>query len=187
MNRAIFWDLQGTLGGDAVASIELFEPFPFAKDALKLAKDNGYRNIVITNQSRISKGSLSAEAYEKESQRIIRHFNADEVLLEEILCCPHQNKDQCNCKKPKTGLIEYSIRKYNLDIKRCFVVGDMGKNEIVMAHHAGCKGVLVLTGGGKDSLGIFRDTWRDHEADMIADNALEAVKKIIADAAHMHE
>ena len=49
MNKAIFWDLQGTLGGDAVASIELFEPYPYAKDALKLAKDNGYRNIVITN------------------------------------------------------------------------------------------------------------------------------------------
>ena len=49
MNKAVFWDLQGTLGGDAVAGIELFEPYPFAKDALKLAKDNGYRNIVITN------------------------------------------------------------------------------------------------------------------------------------------
>ena len=187
MNRAIFWDLQGTLGGDAVASIELFEPYPFAKDALKLAKDNGYRNIVITNQSRISKGSLLAEVYERESQRIIGYFNADEVLLEEILCCPHQNKDECNCKKPKTGLIQYSIQKYDLDIKSCFVVGDMGKNEIVMAHNAGCKGILVLTGGGKDSLGIFRDTWRGYEADIIADNALEAVKRIIGDAANACE
>ena len=181
MNKAIFWDLQGTLGGDAVASIELFEPYPFAKDALKLAKDNGYRNIVITNQSRISKGSLLPEVYEKESQRIIDYFNTDEVLLEEILCCPHQDKDGCNCKKPKTGLIQHSIQKYSLDMGSCFVVGDMGKNEIVMAHNAGCKGILVLTGGGKDSLGIFRDEWKDYEADIIAANALEAVKKIIGD------
>ena len=186
MDKAIFWDLQGTLGGDAVASIELFEPYSFAKDALKLAKDNGYRNIVITNQSRISKSTLLAEAYERESQRIIGYFNADEMLLEEILCCPHQSKDECNCKKPKTGLIQYSIQKYDLDIRHCFVVGDMGKNEIVMAHNAGCKGVLVLTGGGKDSLGIFRDTWGNYEADIIADNALEAVRKIIA-AAHVHK
>lgn len=187
MNKAIFWDLQGTLGGDAVVSIERFEPYPFAKDALKLAKDNEYRNIVITNQSRIGKGTLSAETYERESQRIIGYFNADDLLLEEILCCPHQSIDECNCKKPKTGLIQYSIKKYDLTIRNCFVVGDMGKNEIVMAHNAGCKGVLVLTGGGKDSLGIFRDTWRDYEADMIADNALEAVKRIIGDAAHAHE
>ena len=59
MNKALFWDLQGTLGGEAVASIELFEPYPFSKEALTLAKNNGYINIVITNQSRIGKGTIS--------------------------------------------------------------------------------------------------------------------------------
>ncbi len=179
MNKAIFWDLQGTLGGDAVASIELFEPYAFAKEALKLAKENGYKNIVITNQSKISKGQLSVECYEREAKRIETYFNADEVLLEEILCCPHQKSDGCDCKKPKTGLIQKSIEKYNLEIQKCFVIGDMGKNEIVMAHNAGCKGILVLTGGGKGSLGEFRDTWAGYEADIIAENALEAVKEII--------
>ena len=179
MNKAIFWDLQGTLGGDAVASIEYFQPYSFAKEALKLAKANGYRNIVITNQSRIGKGTLLPEAYEKASSRIMQFFNADEMLLEEILCCPHQSIDQCDCKKPKTGLIQYSVQKYNLDIKSCFVIGDMGKNEIVMAHNAGCKGILVLTGGGEESLGIYRDTWRGYDADLIADNALEAVKNLL--------
>ena len=51
-------------------------------------------------------------------------------------------------KSLRLGLIQYSIQKYGLDINNCFVVGDMGKNEIVMAHNAGCKGILVLTGGG---------------------------------------
>lgn len=179
MNKAIFWDLQGTLGGDAVASIELFEPYPFAKEALKLAKENGYKNIVITNQSKISKGQLSVECYEREAKRITAYLNSNEVLLEEILCCPHQNSDKCKCKKPKIGLIQNSIEKYNLDIPKCFVIGDMGKNEIIMAHNAGCKGILVLTGAGKASLGEFRDTWAGYEADMIAENALEAVRDII--------
>ena len=179
MNKAIFWDLQGTLGGDAVASIELFEPYPFAKEALKLAKENGYKNIVITNQSKISKGQLSVECYEREAKRITAYLNSNEVLLEEILCCPHQNSDKCKCKKPKTKFIQDSVGKYGLDINKCFVIGDMGMNEIIMAHNAGCKGVLVLTGGGKGSLGEFRDTWKDHEADIIAENALEAVKSIL--------
>lgn len=47
-----------------------------------------------------------------------------------------------------------------------------------MAHNAGCKGILVLTGGGKDSLGKFRETWADHTADIIADNVLEAIKQL---------
>lgn len=55
----------------------------------------------------------------------------------------------------------------------------MGKNEIVMARNAGCKGGVVLTGGGKGSLGEFRNTWADYEADIIADNALEAIKTIL--------
>ena len=178
MRKALFWDLQGTLGGDAIASIEEFEPYSYSKDAIKLAKDNGYANIVITNQSRIGKRTLSVETYNQTIVKILNHFNSDEVLIDEILCCPHQNSDNCECKKPKTGLLQFSIKKYNLNIRDCFVIGDMGKNEIVMARNAGCKGILVLTGGGERSLGEFRHTWADYEADIIADNALEAVKAI---------
>ena len=179
MRKALFWDLQGTLGGDAVASIEAFEPYPFSKEALELAKMHGYYNIIVTNQSRIGKGKLSFETYEQEAKRIKAFFNAEQTLIDEFLCCPHQNSDHCDCKKPKTGLIRQSVEKYSLSIADCYVIGDMGKNEIIMAHNAGCKGVLVLTGGGKGSLGVFRDTWAEHEADVIAENALEAVKAII--------
>jgi len=182
MSKALFWDLQGTLGGDAVASIELFEPYSFSKEALQLSKDNGFRNIVITNQSRIGKGTLLPEIYEREIVRILNFFNSNEALIDEILCCPHQNGDNCECKKPKIGLIQFSKEKYELDIEKCFVIGDMGKNEIVMAYNAGCKGVLVLTGGGKESLGKFRQTWTGYEAHIIADNALEAVKAILKNA-----
>lgn len=179
MKKAIFWDLQGTLGGDAVASPELFTPFPFAKEALKLAKENGYLNMIITNQSGIGKGILPMDVYRREEARILCYFNSDEVLIEEILCCPHQSSDGCACKKPKPALIYQSAEKYGIDIKQSFVIGDMGKNEIVLAHNAGCKGVLVLTGGGKASLDTFRSTWAEHEADLIAENAYEAVKKIV--------
>ena len=179
MSKALFWDLQGTLGGDAVASLELFEPYSFSKEALKLARANGYYNIIITNQSQIGKGTLSVETYNKLVDRILNHFNSNEILIDEFLCCPHQNSDNCECKKPKTGLIHLCIKKYNLNIRDCFVIGDMGKNEIVMAKNAGCKGILVLTGGGKGSLGEFRHTWADYEADIIADNALEAIKTIL--------
>lgn len=56
----------------------------------------------------------------------------------------------------------------------------MGKNEIVLAKNAGCKDALVLTGGGKGSLGEFRHTWEDFEADRIAENVSEAAKIIAA-------
>lgn len=178
MSKAIFWDLQGTLGGEATADIDTFVPYAFSKSALHLSKQNGYLNIIVTNQSKIGKGLVSREAYEKTKASIVSHFNSEEQLIDDFLCCPHQNSDNCNCKKPKTGLIELCIEKYGLNIEDCFVIGDMGKNEIIMAHNAGCKGILVLTGGGKASLGEFRHTWSNHTADLIADNAFEAVKMI---------
>lgn len=178
MSKAIFWDLQGTLGGDATADIDTFIPYTFSKSALQLSKQNGYLNIVITNQSKIGKGLVSLESYEKTKASILSYFNSEEQLIDDFLCCPHQNSDNCNCKKPKTGLIEVCIEKYRLNIEDCFVIGDMGKNEIIMAHNAGCKGILVLTGGGKASLGEFRHTWAHHDADLIADDAFEAVKTI---------
>lgn len=177
--KALFWDLQGTLGGDATASIETFEPYPFSKAALKLAKENGFLNIIITNQSRIGKGLLTMETYQQEKKRIIDFFNAEERLIAAFLCCPHQSSDRCECKKPKTGLIRQCVETFGLKIAECFVIGDMGKNEIIMAHNAGCKGVLVLTGAGKGSLGAFRHTWAEHEADIIAENALAAVESIV--------
>ena len=178
MSKAIFWDLQGTLGGDAAADIDTFIPYSFSKSALQLSKQNGYLNIIITNQSKIGKGLVSPESYERAKASILSCFNSEEPLIDDFLCCPHQSSDNCNCKKPRTGLIEVCIEKYGLNIADCFVIGDMGKNEIVMAHHAGCKGILVLTGGGKASLGEFRHTWANHNADFIADNAFEAVKMI---------
>ena len=178
MRKAIFYDLQGTLGGKATAIIDSFEPYPFSKEALALAKEKGYLNIIITNQSKIGKGILPLEVYLREHDRILSDFNSDEKLIDEFLFCPHQSSDNCNCKKPKTGLIDQCVEKYAIDLSKSYVIGDMGKNEIVLAHNAGCKGILVLTGGGRASLGEFRSTWADHETDMIADNVLEAIRMI---------
>ena len=178
MNKAIFWDLQGTLGGEATESITQFKPYPFSSAALKLAKNHGFLNIVITNQSRIAKVLLSWQSYKDEEHRILTYFNTNELLIHDFLCCPYQNSDNCQCKKPKIGFILNCAEKYTLDIRKCYVVGDIGKNEIIMARNAGCKGILVLTGGGKDSLGTFRDTWANYNADLICDNAYDAAIRI---------
>lgn len=57
----------------------------------------------------------------------------------------------------------------------------MGKNEIVMAHNAGVRGILVLTGAGQGSLKQYRETWKEYDADYIAENAMKAVEWIVDD------
>lgn len=178
MNKAIFWDLQGTLGGSAVSNVMHFEPYPFAKEALTMAKALGFYNIIISNQSGIAKGIITLSEFEKKRSEILSFFNSDETLVDDFLFCPHSRAEGCRCKKPKTGFIEDSAKKYGLDVSSCFVVGDMGMSDIVMAKNAECSGILVLTGGGEGSLGEFRDTWKEYEADYLADDALDAMKII---------
>ena len=74
MAQAIFWDLQGTLGGDATGDVTAFSPYPFAKEALKLARDHGFLNIVITNQSRIGKGLLAQSDFDRKKAAILAYF-----------------------------------------------------------------------------------------------------------------
>ena len=178
MSKAIFWDLQGTLGGNAVLNVLDYEPYPFAKEALTRAKMLGFYNIIISNQSGIAKGLITLSEFEKKRREILSYFNSDGTIIDDFLFCPHSRAEGCRCKKPKTGFIEDSAKKYDLDIPSCFVVGDMGMSDIVMAKNAGCTGILVLTGGGKGSLDEFRDTWSGYEADYIAENVLEAVNII---------
>lgn len=178
MNKAIFWDLQGTLGGNATGCISDFEFYPVVYEALKMAECKGFYNIVITNQSRIGKGEMTMEEYISATNRLKKVLLGHGIVMKDWLCCPHTSKDNCSCKKPKTGLIDRCIKEYDIDRKESYVIGDMGKNEIIMARNAGCKGILVLTGAGKASLNEFRYTWSGYNADFIAENVLDAVRNI---------
>ena len=96
-----------------------------------------------------------------------------------VYCCPHIKDDNCECKKPLTGLVDTAVKEHDINLNNSFVIGDMGNSDIVLAKNIGAKGVLVLTGVGKGSISKFRDTWGDYEADYVAENILEAVKWII--------
>ncbi len=180
MKKAIFFDLLGTLGGEGIGDIRNFDFYPFAIDAIKLANDNGYLSIVITNQSNIGRGNLTINDFNIKISELQMILKSKNTKLDDVLCCPHTNEDNCICKKPKTGLLKQASRKYDIDISESYVIGDMGKNDIVMGKNAGAKAILVLTGVGNGSLEQYRSTWNAYNADYIAKNVLEAVEWIIS-------
>lgn len=69
---------------------------------------------------------------------------------------------------------------FDIETSESFVIGDMGKNDMVLARSIGAKGILVLTGVGKDSMNVSRHTWRDVKPDYVAENILEAVDYVIS-------
>jgi histidinol-phosphate phosphatase family protein len=177
--RAIFLDLQGTLGGDGEGDVMDFSFYPFAIDAIKLLNVSGFLTIVVTNQSRIAKGYLTYSDYEKKIEEISNELKSSGAYLDGIYCCPHSKGDKCGCKKPLPGLLSQAERDFDIDLQWSFIIGDMGNSDMALARNVGAKGILVKTGAGIDSLTTYRSTWADIEPYMVTENVLEAVEHII--------
>lgn len=178
--RAVFIDLQGTLGGNPLGDVMDFSFYPFTIEAIKLLNQNRFLAIVVTNQSRIAKGHLTYEDYENKIQEIINLLSSAGVYFDAIYCCPHAAEDNCSCKKPLPGLIRQAERDFDIDVQESFVIGDMGMSDMILANSIGARGILVKTGAGIGSLTAYRHTWQDIEPYLVVENVLEAVQHIIA-------
>ncbi|MCL2816356.1 MAG: HAD-IIIA family hydrolase [Oscillospiraceae bacterium] len=177
---AVFLDFQGTLGGNGIDDIMSLDFYPFSVEAIKKLNDNDILVIGITNQSHIAKGELTWEEYEKKLQQLKNELSNNNAHFDAVYCCPHSREDNCDCKKPKTGLINSAKNDFDIAIEQSYVVGDMGMNDMILAKNIGAQAILVLTGTGKGSMNEYRHTWQETEPDFIADNVLEAVNWILS-------
>lgn len=179
LKRAVFLDMQGTLGGDGTGDIRDFDFYPFSIEAIKMLNDNGILTFITTNQSHISRGELTQSFFDERVEELKKILTANGAHIDGVYCCPHDIKDGCICKKPLRGLVDNAMKDFNIDLKNSFVVGDMASSDIIMANNIGAKGILVLTGVGQGSLNEFRHTWSEYEADYIAENILDAVEWVL--------
>ncbi|MBU3918702.1 HAD-IIIA family hydrolase [Patescibacteria group bacterium] len=151
-NKAIFWDRDGiinkvvTRNGETSSpwKLEEFEILSDVKECLEMSKEMGFLNIVFTNQPDISRGNLRIEDLEK-MHKII----AEKLPMDEIKFCPHDNQDNCSCRKPKPGLISEAVEKWSIDLGKSYVIGDSWK-DIEAGKSAGCKTFLLRREYNKD-------------------------------------
>ncbi|GGF34888.1 D,D-heptose 1,7-bisphosphate phosphatase [Halobacillus andaensis] len=141
--RAVFIDRDGTLGGsDQIEYPGEFTLYKGVEEHIRKLKDSGFLLFSFTNQPGISEGRCSKEQFRKE----LLGFGMDDVYL-----CPHKPSDQCECRKPATGMIEEACYDYHLKLNECIVIGDRLK-DMEAGKRAGCKRILVRTGGGEEAL-----------------------------------
>ncbi|MCC5894719.1 MAG: HAD-IIIA family hydrolase [Alkalibacterium sp.] len=178
MKKAIIWDLLGTLGGNSSTLINEFVFFKETIPALKKAQEFGFLNIVITNQSQIAHGRLSMEVFKREVERLIEELKETNVFIEKVYVCPHRRSDSCKCKKPLPALVYKAKDDFELELEQCYIVGDSGKNDMLLAYETGIKGVLVLTGEGKESVTTDREYWKECTPHLVAESVLDAIDKI---------
>ena len=101
-----------------------------------------------------------------------------DATLDAVYYCPHAADDGCNCRKPRPGLVQQAREDFGLRLDQCYLVGDVGAWDMVLAKTVGCRAVLVRTGWGEGSLGPYRHLWRDIEPDYVATDVLDAARWI---------
>ncbi|MDR1299162.1 MAG: HAD-IIIA family hydrolase [Oscillospiraceae bacterium] len=181
MKIAAFIGFQGTLGGGGLDDVRSLKLFPFAAEAVKLLNRHSILAIGVTNQSHISRGEMTRDEYNAGLQDLQNELAHGGARLDAVYCCPHTDADKCNCRKPRRGMIDSACRDFDIDLEGSYVIGDMGASDMVLAHNIGAKGILVLTGVGKGSLGEFRFLWQDIEPYFVADDILAAAERIAFD------
>jgi D-glycero-D-manno-heptose 1,7-bisphosphate phosphatase len=182
---AIFIDRDGTINKDIgyVSSPDELIIYPWAAEAVRLINESEFKAIVITNQSGIARQLYTEETLDAIHERLTYELASEHARIDAIYYCPHHPKigDEryrrvCECRKPNSGMLRQAAREHDIDLARSYVIGDKA-SDINLATGAGARGVLVLTGYGRETL-AGRGRWPCEPA-IIADNLLEAVKLVL--------
>lgn len=180
LNRAVFLDFDGTIGDQGENGIRDFVLYPFASDAIRLLNNVGLLVIIVTNQSRIALGEFTDSDFVQFMEDLRHDLASMDARIDAVYYCPHAPADRCTCRKPLPGMLRQARRDFHLDLTECYMVGDVGAWDMMLARSVGCKAILVRTGAGKSSLGAYRNLWAGIEPDFVAEDVFEAARWIAA-------
>ena len=150
INRAIFLDRDGTLIEEKNYLSNKNEIIFLDKviEGLKLLQKK-YLLIIVTNQSGVARGYFDENKVVEINNEINERLLRNNVIITDVYYCPHYKNGcvkkysiDCNCRKPKTGMIDIAKKKYNIDLSNSFVIGDKD-SDIMLAKNAGCKSILI--------------------------------------------
>lgn len=153
--KAVFLDRDGTINKYVgfLRNIDEFELLDGAVEAIKKINASGYLAIVVTNQPVIARGEVSFEELERIHNKMETLLGKEGAYLDAIYFCPHhphkgyegerpELKFDCNCRKPKPGMLLKAAQDFNIDLAQSWMIGD-GENDIRAGQNAGCRTALI--------------------------------------------
>ena len=147
-NKAIFLDRDGVLNHEMGDYVCRFEDFQILDNfsALKTLQQKGYLLLVATNQGGLAKGWYSEDELAKMHAHLKSVYLEHGVHIDDIFYCPHHPDftGDCDCRKPKPGLLIQGIEKYNLDPEKSYFIGDR-ERDMEAAAAAGVTGILIYS------------------------------------------
>lgn len=145
MPKAVFLDRDGTINKQVdgyPTEISQIEWLPRSLDALRMLSSSTYKIIIITNQSAVGRGMLTKERLNEIHDWMMEQFSSEGIKIDGIYFCPHLPEDNCECRKPKPGMIVQAANNMGIDLSQSFMVGD-NERDIGAGKAAGCKTIFV--------------------------------------------
>ncbi len=187
MRRAIFMDRDGTVSEEVgyVNHLSRYRLLPNSLEAIRLINRAGFLAIVTTNQSGVARGYFSEALVQQVHDRLLSWMRDGGARIDAIYYCPHHPVEgqppfraDCDCRKPRPGMIRRAAREHGIDLARSYVIGD-SRVDLEAGAAAGVPGVLVLSGYGRGLVEHQRERLRV-EPIGIEQDLLDAVRFVLA-------
>ena len=143
--KTIFLDRDGVVNKEVnyLHKIDDFEFIDGIFDVCLYFQSLGYKIIIITNQSGISRGYYSHSDYQKVTQWMLDQFQYKNINILDIFHCPHGPNSTCDCRKPKPGMFLKAKAKHNTDMEKSWMIGDKERDTIA-ANSAGIDNTILI-------------------------------------------
>jgi D-glycero-D-manno-heptose 1,7-bisphosphate phosphatase len=151
--KLVILDRDGTINHDSdhyIKSLDEWRPIKGSIEAIARLTHAGYRVVVATNQSGISRGLFTTRTLFEMHEHLQRIATQAGGRIDAFFFCPHTAEAKCACRKPEPGMLLEVARRFNVSLHDTYMVGD-ALRDVQAAAAAGAKPVLVLTGKGRKS------------------------------------
>jgi D-glycero-D-manno-heptose 1,7-bisphosphate phosphatase len=154
---AVFIDRDGTVNEQMgyINHISRFIILPGVAEAFRILNSEGYLAIIVSNQSGVARGYFPIELLYNIHLFLKESLLSSGAVVDGIFFCPHYPRGSvpeysfdCDCRKPKTGLIKQACGHFDIDISRSYMIGDHS-SDMELAERSALKGILVKTGYGR--------------------------------------
>lgn len=161
---AVFLDRDGVINqkladGEYVTSWEEFHFLPGAQSAIRCLNELGFLVIVVSNQRGIARGVLTERVLQEIHEKMKRELERAGARIDGLFYCPHDDADQCACRKPQPGMLLDAAQSLDIELSSSWMIGD-ARSDIEAGRNAGCRTILIGQTHGKTSNGGGRPDLR---------------------------
>ena len=152
--KLVILDRDGVINRDSdqfIKSPDEWRPLPGALEAIARMNHAGFRVVIATNQSGVGRGLFEMATLNAIHEKMHRALALASGHVDAVFFCPHTADAQCECRKPKTGMLREIAVRFGIDLAGVPCIGD-SLRDLIAADAAGAQPILVLTGKGEKTL-----------------------------------